>query len=127
MIPMMIQNKPTLEDLLEYEELLIDAVEKHINIDNNPNSKDTLLILQGLLKSRAVKTFVDQLGEKKFSLKSFKKIQEIDDILDQLRIMNLNLPYPQEYFLLQQGKDKRARRNTLMAIFLGLMGYEWVG
>lgn len=122
----MIQNKPTLEDILEYEELLIDAVEKHINIDNNPNSKDTLLILQGLLKSRAVKTFVDQLGEKKFSLKSFKKIQEIDDILDQLRIMSLNLPYPQEYFFLQQGKDKRARRNTLMAIFLGLMGYEWV-
>jgi len=122
----MIQNTPTLEDILRYEELLIDAVEKHINSDNNPNSKNTLLKLQVLLKSRAVKTFVDQLGEKKFSLKSFRKIQEIDDTLDQLRIMSLNLPYPQEYFLHEQGKDKRARRNTLMAIFLGLMGYEWV-
>ena len=122
----MTQNTPTLDDVLRYEEELIDAVEKHINSDNSLNDKDILLKLQVLLKSRSVKTFVDQLGEKKFSLASFKNIQEIDDTLDQLRVKSLNLPYPQEYFLLQQGKDNRAHRNTLIAILLGLMGYEWV-
>ena len=123
---MIIQNAPTLEDVLRYEEELIDAVGKHINSDNSLNDKDILLKLQVLLKSRSVKTFVDQLGEKKFSVTSFENIQKIDDILDQLRVKSLNLPYPQEYLLLQQGKDNRASRNTLIAILLGLMGYEWV-
>ena len=123
---MIIQNAPTLEDVLRYEEELIDAVGKHINSDNSLNDKDILLKLQVLLKSRSVKTFVDQLGEKKFSVTSFENIQNIDDILDQLRVKSLNLPYPQEYLLLQQGKDNRASRNTLIAILLGLMGYEWV-
>ena len=122
----MTQNIPTLDDVLRYEEELIDAVEKQINSDNSLNDKDILFKLQVLLKSRSVKTFVDQLGEKKFSVTSFENIQKIDDILDQLRVKSLNLPYPQEYLLLQQGKDNRASRNTLIAILLGLMGYEWV-
>lgn len=73
----MTQNTPTLDDVLRYEEELIDAVEKHINSDNSLNDKDILLKLQVLLKNRSVKTFVDQLGEKKFSVTSFENIQKL--------------------------------------------------
>lgn len=122
----MTQRPITLEDVLKYEEELVNAVEELIASDQNPNEKAILLKLQALLKVRAVKTFVDHINIKQFSLSSMKKVQEIDDALDQLRVMNLNLPYPQDYLLLQQGKAERAQRSTLMAILLGLFGFEWV-
>lgn len=119
-------NTLTLEDVLKFEEELIEAVEKQIDSDQNPNEKAILLKLQVLLKSSAVRTFVDHLNMGKFSLSSMKKIQEIDDALDELRVMGLHLPYPEERFILEQGKKERASRITMMAILLGLFGFEWV-
>ena len=121
-----IQLQPTIDDILRYEETLIDGVEKEFDSNQNPKDKAILLKLQVLLKSRAVKTFVDHLKDRKFSLSSFKKIQEIDDALDELRVMNLQLPYPEYYFVLEQGKANRVHRNTLLALFCALFGYEWV-
>ncbi len=120
------QRYPTIDDLLHYEEFLLDAVEKQVAIEENPRAKTILRTLQILLKSRAVKSFIDSLSQKKFSLSYFHKIQEIDDALDELRVMNMNLPYPEEQFVIDQGKLDRTRRNVMMTILFGLFGFEWV-
>ena len=122
----MIQDIPTLEDVLKYEEDLIGAVEKQVDSAQSPNAKAILLRLQVLLKSRVVRTFVEHLNERKFSLSSMKKIQEIDDALDELRVLELNLTKTKKRFILEQGKKERAGKITMMAILLGLFGFEWV-
>ena len=122
----MTQRLITLENVLKYEEELIDAVEKLIDSVQNPDENDILLKLQVLLKSSALRTFVEYLNTKKFSLFSMKKIKEIDDALDELRVEGLLLPYPEKRFILEQGKKERVCRITMMAILLALFGFEWV-
>ncbi len=120
------QRYPTIEDLLQYEEFLLSAVEKQVLAEVNPRAKAILHSLQVLLKSRAVKAFIDLLSQKKFSLSSFQKIQEIDDSLDELRVMSFNLPYPEERFIIDQNKTDRNRRNVMTILLFGLFGFEWV-
>lgn len=121
-----IQTAPTIDDVLNYEEELLSTVEKQSSIECNPRAKELLLKLQVLLKSRGVRSFVNLLAERKFSLSSLQKIAEIDDTLDELRVMNLDLPYPDKRFLLEQGKTERAKRNMMMTLIFGLFGFEWV-
>lgn len=120
------QKYPTIGDVLKYEEYLLDAVEKRVDAEANPGAKIILRRLQVLLKSRSVKSFIDLLSIKKFSLSSFQKIQEIDDALDELRVMSMNLPYPDEQFIIDRGKTERSRRNVLTILLFGLFGFEWV-
>ena len=120
------QRYPTIEDVLKYEEYLLDAVEKQVNAAVNPRAKVVLRRLQVLLKSRSVKFFIDLLSIKKFSLSYFQKIQELDDALDELRVMQMNLPYPEERFIVDQGKAYRSRRNVMTILLFGLFGFEWV-
>lgn len=120
------QRYPTIEDMLKYEEYLLDSVEKQVDAEVNPRTKNTLRNLQVLLKSRCIKSFIDLLSIKKFSLSSFQKIQEIDDALDELRVMSMNLPYPDEQFIIDRGKTERSRRNVLTILLFGLFGFEWV-
>ena len=120
------KSYPTIEDVLKFEEELIGFVENQIEKENNPRSKELLLKLQVLLNSRVVQSFVNLLAVRKFSLSSLQKIKEMDDILDELRIMNLNLPYPDIFFLLEQGKEEREKRSLMMTLIFGLMGFEWV-
>ena len=117
---------PTIDDVLKYVEVLVDAVEKQLAANLDPKTKDILLKLQVLLKTNSVKTFVEQLHNRKFSISSFKKIEEIDDALDELRIMSLQLPYPEECFVLDQEKKKRRMKNVTTAIFCAICGFEWV-
>lgn len=111
---------------MKYEEYLLDSVEKQVDAEVNPRTKNTLRNLQVLLKSRCIKSFIDLLSIKKFSLSSFQKIQEIDDALDELRVMSMNLPYPDEQFIIDRGKTERSRRNVLTILLFGLFGFEWV-
>lgn len=120
------QRYPTIEDVLKYEEYLLDSVEKQVDAEENPRTKNTLRNLQVLLKSRCIKSFIDLLSIKKFSLSSFQKIQEIDDALDEFRVMSMNLPYPDEQFIIDRGKTERSRRNVLTILLFGLFGFEWV-
>ena len=120
------QRYPTIGDVLKYEEYLLDAVEKRVDAEANPGAKIILRRLQVLLKSRSVQSFIDLLSIKKFSLSSFQKIQEIDDALDELRVMSMNLPYPDEQFIIDRGKTERSRRNVLTILLFGLFGFEWV-
>lgn len=117
---------PTIDDVLKYVEVLVDAVEKQLAANLDPKTKNALLKLQVLLKTDSVKTFVEQLHNRKFSISSFKKIEEIDDALDELRIMSLQLPYPEECIVLDQGKKKRRMKNVTTAIFCAICGFEWV-
>ncbi len=117
---------PTIDDVLKYVEVLVDAVEKQLAANLDPKTKDILLKLQVLLKTNSVKTFVEQLHNRKFSISSFKKIEEIDDALDELRIMSLQLPYPEECIVLDQGQKKRRMKNVTTAIFCAICGFEWV-
>lgn len=117
---------PTIDDVLKYVEVLVDAVEKQLAANLDPKTKDILLKLQVLLKTNSVKTFVEQLHNRKFSISSFKRIEEIDDALDELRIMSLQLPYPEECIVLDQGKKKRRMKNVTTAIFCAICGFEWV-
>ena len=120
------QRYPTIGDVLKYEEYLLDAVEKRVDAEANPDAKRILRRLQVLLKSRSVQSFIDLLSIKKFSLSYFQKIQEIDDALDELRVMSMNLPYPDEQFIIDRGKTERSRRNVLTILLFGLFGFEWV-
>lgn len=117
---------PKIDDVLKYVEVLIDAVEKQLAANLDPKTKNALLKLQVLLKTDSVKTFVEQLHNREFSISSFKKIEEIDDALDELRIMNLQLPYLEECIVLDQGKKKRRMKNVTTAIFCAICGFEWV-
>ena len=117
---------PNIEELLKYEEDLLAAVDKQIVVESNPRARVLLDCLQITLKSRAIKTFIDSLSARKFSLSSFHKIQEIDDALDELRILNLNLPYPEERFLIEKGKRERAQKYVLLSLLFGLFGIQWV-
>lgn len=117
---------PTIDDVLKYVEVLVDAVEKQLAANLDPKTKNALLKLQVLLKTDSVITFVEQLHNRKFSISSFKKIEEIDDALDELRIMSLQLPYPEECIVLDQGKKKRRMKNVTTAIFCAICGFEWV-
>ena len=120
------QRYPTIGDVLKYEEYLLDAVEKRVDAEANPGAKIILRRLQVLLKSRSVKSFIDLLSIKKFSLSSFQKIQIIDDALDELRVMSMNLPYPDEQFIINRGKTEHSRRNVLTILLFGLFDFEWV-
>ena len=120
------QKYPTIGDVLKYEEYLLDAVEKRVDAEANPGAKIILRRLQVLLKSRSVKSFIDLLSIKKFSLSAFQKIQEIDDALDELRVMRMNLPYPEEQFAISQSKTSRKRRDIMTMLLFGLFGFEWV-
>ena len=120
------QRYPNIEDVLQYEEYLLSAVEKQVGAEANPRAKAILQSLQLLLKCRTVKSFIDLLSQKKFSLYAFQKIQEIDDVMDELRVMNMNLPYPEERFVIDQGKADRNRRNVMIMLFFSLFGFEWV-
>ena len=117
---------PNIEEFLKYEEALLAAAEKQIVVESNPRARVLLDCLQITLKSRAIKTFIDSLSARKFSLSSFHKIQEIDDALDELRILNLNLPYPEERFLIEKGKRERAQKYVLLSLLFGLFGIQWV-
>lgn len=117
---------PTIDDVLKYVEVLVDAVEKQLAANLDPKARTILLKLQVLLKADSVKTFVEQLHNRNFSASSFKKIQEIDDALDELRIMSLQLPYPEECFVLNQRKIKRRIENVTTAIICAICGFEWV-
>lgn len=120
------QNKPTIEEILKYEEFLIDAVLKQSKIEQDPKAKTVLLNLQLLLKSRTIKTFIDYLRIKRFSISAFKKVKEIDDALYELRVLKMNLPYPEQYFMIEQGKRERSQQYTLLALLFGLFGFEWI-
>lgn len=117
---------PTIEDLLHYEDYLLSVVERQVEAEENPEAKEILLSLQVLLKSHSVKSFIDYLSIRKFSLSAFKKIQEIDDALDKLRVMSLNLPYPEQQFIIDQGKTDRRKRDIMTILLFGLFGFEWV-
>lgn len=117
------QRYPT---LLRYEEFLFGEVERQLDAELNHGAKMILLRLQVLLKSRSVKSFIDLLSIKKFSLSAFQKIQEIDDALDELRVMRMNLPYPEEQFAISQSKTSRKRRDIMTMLLFGLFGFEWV-
>lgn len=117
---------PTIEDLLQYEEYLLSVVERQVETEENPEAKVVLLSLQVLLKSHSVKSFIDLLSIRKFSLSAFKKIQEIDDALDKLRVMSLSLPYPEKQFIIDQGKTDRRKRDIMTILLFGLFGFEWV-
>ena len=49
-----------------------------------------------------------------------------DDALDELRVMSLNLPYPEEQFAIDQGKTERNKRNIMTVLLFGLFGFELV-
>lgn len=120
------QRYPTIEDVLRYEEFLFGEVERQLDAELNHGAKMILLRLQVLLKSRSVKSFIDLLSIKKFSLSAFQKIQEMDDALDELRVMRMNLPYPEEQFAISQSKTSRKRRDIMTMLLFGLFGFEWV-
>ena len=117
---------PTIEDILKYEEYLVDAVLRQSKIEQDPKSKAVLLYLQILLKSRAIKTFIDYLQIKQFSLSAFKKVLEIDDALYELRVLKMNLPYPEQYFVLEQSKKERSQKYIMLALLVGPFGFEWI-
>lgn len=117
---------PTIEDILKYEEVLEKAVDKQIEVEQNPKAKSVLLRMQVLLKSRAIRKFVDNLRARKLSWPLLNKIREIDEALDELRLIQMNLPYPEMRFLLDQSKKEKAQKYVVLALLLGLFGIEWV-
>ena len=115
-----------IEDIFNYVEFLTESVEKQITEGNSDSDKKSLICLKELLKGNHVRKLVDGLKKHKVIITEYHKIAEIDDLLDELYLHHLNLPYPTEYFLKEQRKKDRAHRMTLMILLLGLFGFEWV-
>lgn len=116
----------TIDDIFKYVEVLTECVEKQITESSSDSDKKSLIYLKELLKENHVRKLVDGLKQHKVIISEYHKIAEIDDLLDELYLHHLKLPYPTEYFLKEQRKKDRAHRMTLMILLLGLCGFEWV-
>ena len=116
----------TVEDVLKYVEYLSDCVEKQLNEKQDVNTQRILLQLKTLLAANHVKKVIDGLGKHQVNITAFHKIEEIDNLLDEMYLKDMNLPYPNEYFLKESRKQERARRISLLILILGLFGFEWV-
>lgn len=115
-----------IEDIFNYVEFLMESVEKQITESSSDSDKKSLICLKELLKGNHVRNLVDGLKQHKVIIFEYHKIAEIDNLLDELYLRHLNLPYPTEYFLKEQRKKDRAHRMTLIIFLLGLFGFEWV-
>jgi hypothetical protein len=38
----------------------------------------------------------------------------------------MNLPYPEHYFMIEQGKKELPQQYTMLALLFGLFGFEWI-
>ena len=116
----------SLNNVKKYLETLRDSVELLLSSGPNPNDLDLLLRLKVMLKSDAVPVFMDNLTCRKLNLPALRKIQEIDDALDELYIRGCKLAYPDESLLIKTRKNERTQRITVLILLLGLLGFEWV-
>lgn len=116
----------TVDDVLKYVEYLSDCVEKQCDGEHDANTQSILLRLKKLLAANHVKKVIDGLGKHQVNITAFHKIEEIDNLLDELYLKDLHLPYPDEYFLKENRKQERTCRISLLMILLGLFGFEWV-
>ena len=116
----------TLEDFYKYVECLTDDVERQLLVKQDDETERLLYRLKSLLKGSYIRTFINGLSEHKIIIQACRKIEEMDNLLDELYIKHLDLPYPEEYFMKKQRKEDRVQRLTLMILLLRLFGYEWV-
>lgn len=101
----------SLSEIKKYMETLYDSFEKLLSSGQNPNDRDLLLQLRVMLKSDAVPVFIDNLTYHKLNLPAFRKVQEIDDALDELYIRGCKLPIRTNLYLLRQ--ERMSERNEL--------------
>ena len=117
---------PTLEEFFKYIENLVDCVERQLLEISNNDTRCTLLRLKALLKANHIKDLIDGLSSQRVNITAFHKIREMDDLLDELYLKDLKLPYPNEYLLRESRKKVREQQITILILIFGLMGFELV-
>lgn len=118
-------NNITVNQFLEYIQFLVASVDKQLETEDNPSVKILLSKLHTLLKSDAISKLLNSLSRHKVNVSAWKEVAEIGDSLDELHIMRLKLPYPNEHFALNRKKQENAQRTALSLLILGLCGFEW--
>lgn len=88
-----------------------------------PDIKSILLRLKPLLKDKAINKLLDDyISKRTIHIPTLNKVKEIGDALDKLHIKKLNLPYPDEQFVIKQKEQESAQRSTLFILISGLCG-----
>lgn len=121
-----IKNTITIEEFFKYVEALAVEVERQLFCEEDAHKRQMLLRLKSLLAANHCKDVVEGLNRRQVNISAIHKIEEIDDTLDELHISELDLPYPDKYFMKEGKKRMRNQQVTMMILLLGLMGYEWV-
>ena len=119
-------NDITIDDFFKYVQFLSDAVENRLSESRNFEEVEKLKQLKALLKTDEIRKVVDGLSKRQVIIPAFRKIEEIDNLLDDLYLKDLRLPSPNEYFIKEERKKERSKHMTMMILLLGLFGFEWV-
>ncbi|MBP5487381.1 MAG: hypothetical protein J6Y06_07140 [Bacteroidales bacterium] len=118
--------KITIEGLLKYVESLAKQVEEMLQFSTSAKERELLTRLNFLLKAGYVAKVIDGLTNHKVIIPAIKKIEEMDNILDELYLRELHLSTPEEYFYKELRKKDRAQHMTLLILLWGLFGFEYV-
>ena len=107
-------NDITIDDFFKYVQFLSDAVENRLSESRNFEEVEKLKQLKALLKTDEIRKVVDGLSKRQVIIPVFRKIEEIDNLLDDLYLKDLRLPSPNEYFIKEERKKERSKHMTMM-------------
>ena len=121
-----LNNTITIEEFFKYVEFLLGEVERHLSGEGDAHKRQLLLRLKSLLVANHLKDVVEGLKMHQVNIPAIHKIEEIDDTLDELHMAELDLPYPEKYFVKEARKRMRSGQISIMILLFGLMGFELV-
>ena len=101
-------------------------MERQLAGEGDAHKRQLLLWLKSLLVANHFKEVIEGLNKRQVNIPAIHKIEEIDDLLDELHMTDMDLPYPDKFFLKESRKRVRSQQITMMILLLGVMGYEWV-
>ena len=116
----------TYNEIVAYLKLLKEAVDVGLSKAPQAKSRQHLLRLKMLLGMDSVNRFYNDFVRKRFNISACREIEEMDNIIGELRVMQFNLPEMEAREIVSNVRSENEKRTTLLSLMLGLFGFEWV-
>ena len=111
-------------NIIEY---ILNCVDGLLKDENNLGRRNLLLKVKALVNGTAIPDFVNDFNRGRFRFSVYRKIQEIDDALDEVYVMGLNLTPAQQAVMIQDRKSRRNQAQVMQILLCGLLGCELAG
>lgn len=108
-------------------EFISNYVDGLLKDETHLGRRNLLLKVKALVNGTAIPDFVNDLSRGRIRFSVFRKIQEIDDALDEVYVMGLKLTPHQQAVMIQDRKSRRNQAQVMQILLCGLMGCELVG